>query len=181
MQNIEFKAELRHPEAAKRQCTVLKAQFIGTLRQTDTYYKLPDGRLKKRQAPGEPTEWIFYHRPNRVSPAMSNFTILSDEQARRRWGTHSLREWLQIKKTRDLWMLENVRIHLDEVKSLGRFIEFEAKVGENYGVKECQMIVSHLRETFGPTLGEPVAVSYSDLMDLHLRTKQTSPPPLGEG
>ena len=45
MQNIEFKAELRNLEAARAQCKALDAQRIGLLRQTDTYYKLPDGRL----------------------------------------------------------------------------------------------------------------------------------------
>ena len=49
MQNIEFKAELRDIDAARIQCTVLDARHIGQLRQTDTYFRMPDGRLKKRE------------------------------------------------------------------------------------------------------------------------------------
>jgi len=165
MQNIEFKAELRDMEAGRAQCKAIKAQHIGVLRQTDTYYKLPDGRLKKREAPNEPTEWVFYHRPNRVSPRMCNYTILSEEQATRRWGTHSLRPWLTVVKTRELWMLANVRIHLDDVDKLGVFIEFEAMVSKEFDVQECHMSIDHLRQTFQPILGEPISVSYSDLMD----------------
>src|SRR5687768_9332657 len=126
MQNIEFKAELRNLEAARRQCKLIGAQCIGELLQTDTYFRMPDGRLKKREAPGEPIEWILYHRPDRVSPKMSNYTILNDDQARRRWGTHSLKPWLTVTKSRELWMLGDVRIHLDQIKDLGAFIEFEA-------------------------------------------------------
>src|SRR6185295_3041226 len=135
MQNIEFKAELRNLEAARRVCKLVSAQKMGQLRQVDTYFKLADGRLKKREAIGEPIEWIFYHRPNRISPKMSNYTILTDEQARRRWGTHNLKLWLKVVKVRELWMIGDVRIHLDHVEELGKFIEFEAMVSRRFDVK----------------------------------------------
>src|SRR5204863_2522791 len=121
---------------------------------------LADGRLKRRQCSGEPVEWIFYHRPNRISPRMSNFTILTDAQARRRWGTQSLVEWLKVVKTRELWMLQQVRIHLDEVEGVGTFIEFEAKVSRQFDVKECRQAIAELREVFTLVMGEPVSASY---------------------
>ncbi len=164
MQNIEFKAELRNLEAARVRCRTLGAVPILELEQTDTYYKLPDGRLKRREAPGEPTEWIFYHRKDRIRPALSTFSILSDEQARRRWGADRLDQWLVVKKHRELWMVENVRIHLDTVEELGTFVEFEALVDTHHPVKECQLKVQHLREQFQPQLGEAIAVGYSDLI-----------------
>ncbi len=164
MQNIEFKAELRDIEAARRQCDVLGAQCIGRLRQTDTYYKVVDGRLKRRVAPGEPTEWIYYHRPDRVTPKMSNYSILTEDQAQRRWGTKRLRAWLTVTKTRELWMVEEVRIHLDDVDRLGRFIEFEAVVSREFDVQACHQAVGELRRVFAMTMGEPVGPSYSDLM-----------------
>ena len=166
MRNIEFKAELRNYEAAQRQCEVLGADRIGLLSQTDVYYRLADGRLKRRTAPGEPVEWIYYERPDRVSPRTSDYKLLSEEQARRQWGTHSLKPWLTVVKTRELWMLDNVRIHLDEVAELGNFIEFEAMVSAEHDVESCHETVAMLREAFGPVLGEPVAASYSDLMAL---------------
>ncbi len=168
MQNIEFKAELRNPDAATAQCRVLSAQFIGTLELVDTYYKLADGRLKRRVAEGEPVEWVYYHRPDRISPKMCNYTILTDEQARLRWGTHSLREWLVVKKRRDLWLLDDVRIHLDTVDRLGTFIEFEAMVTRSFTVRDGHEAIAELRDIFGQMLGEPISVSYSDLMEQEL-------------
>lgn len=165
MQNIEFKAELRNLDAARQQCKLIGAQRIGEIHQTDTYFRMADGRLKKRQAQGEPTEWIYYHRPDRVSPKMSNYTILTDEQARRRWGTRSLKPWLTVVKTRELWMIEDVRIHLDQVEELGTFIEFEALVSRKFNVKMCHAAIAELREKFGPVIAEPLGVSYSDLME----------------
>ena len=165
MQNIEFKAELRDMAAAKVQCEALGGAYIGRLVQSDTYFRLPDGRLKRREAEGHDTEWVFYHRLDRARPRMSNYTILTDAQAKRRWGTHSLREWVRVQKTRELWMIENVRVHLDEVERLGVFLEFEAQVSRSYGVEACHAKLRELRETFAPVLGEAVAVSYSDLME----------------
>ncbi|MHC5025001.1 MAG: class IV adenylate cyclase [Planctomycetota bacterium] len=165
MQNVEFKAELRDVEAARAQCRAAGARRIGQVRQADTYFRMPDGRLKRREAAGEPIEWIFYHRPNGVTPRLSNYTILSDEQARRRWGTQSLRPWLVVRKGRELWMVGNVRIHLDHVDQLGRFIEFEAVVSEDHDVHDCDEQVAELREAFDPWLGEPIGVSYVDLLE----------------
>jgi adenylate cyclase class 2 len=125
---------------------------------------MTDGRLKKREAPGEPTEWIYYHRRDIVRPRMSSYAILSDAQAKRRWGTHSLRAWLKVAKKRELWMLENIRIHLDDVLGLGRFIEFEAVIGKEHDTRECHEMIGELRGVFGPTMGEPVGASYCDLM-----------------
>ena len=96
---------------------------------------------------------------------MSNFTILTDEQARRRWGTHSLREWIKVIKKRELWMSGEVRIHLDNVKTLGTFIEFEAKVSRKFDVKACHAAISELRQSFAPVMGEAISASYSDLME----------------
>jgi adenylate cyclase class IV len=164
MQNIEYKAELRDLDAARVQCRQLGAEYIGSLRQTDQYFRLTDGRLKRREAPDEPIEWIFYHRRDRARPRMCNYSILTDEQARRRWGTHSLRPWLVVIKTRELWMIDNVRIHLDQVDELGTFIEFEAMVSQRHDVKACHSAVDRLRDAFTPILGEAISVGYSDLI-----------------
>ncbi|MFW5653797.1 MAG: CYTH domain-containing protein [Planctomycetota bacterium] len=173
MQNIEFKCELRDLHAARAQCRVLNATHVVTLTQTDTYFRVPDGRLKRRETPGEPVEWIFYQRPNRVTPKMSHFLIFSERQARARWGQVSLVEWLQVRKEREIWYLDNVRIHLDTVADLGQYLEFEALVTRRHHVGRCHEQIRDLRTAFQPVLGEVIAESYSDLLDqkLHLATQ----------
>ena len=172
MQNIEFKAELRDMALARAQAQALGARLISIVEQRDTYYKLPDGRLKKREAKGEPTEWIFYHRPDRAGPRMSHFTLYSDDQARLKWGTASLREWVTVRKRREIFMIENVRIHLDEVESLGCFIEFEALCSRKWNVKRCHEEIADLRSAFAPILGEAISGSYSDLVDRLARVRE---------
>jgi adenylate cyclase class 2 len=162
--NVEFKAELRDPEAARAQCKVLGGQFIGVMQQTDVYYRMPEGRLKRRTCPGEPTEWIEYRRPDRAAASTSNYAIYSDDQAQRRWGSMSLREWVTVRKSRELWMIDDVRVHLDDVETLGRFLEFEAIIGRIYDEREAYMAVAELRDMFKLVLGESISASYCDLI-----------------
>jgi adenylate cyclase, class 2 len=164
MQNVEFKAELQDLPLARSICRALGAMSISTMQQTDTYFKLPAGRLKKREVPGEPTEYIFYERPDKTQPKVSTFTIYTENEAITRFGATSLPVWLVVKKTRELWMLGNVRIHLDTVEGLGAFLEFEALVTPQANVGRCQSSVGSLREQFKHALGEPVSTGYSDML-----------------
>lgn len=187
MQNIEFKCELRDLTAARVQCQSLGARHVSTIRQIDTYFRLPDGRLKKREVEGDPVEWIFYHRQDRLTPKMSQFTLYTDQQARTRWGTVALKPWLAVRKKREIYLKENVRIHLDDVDVLGTFIEFEALVSPRFNVRVCHEEIAALRKAFGPILGETIAQSYSDLMDQQRRARtknwsaSSTPRPCGPG
>ena len=164
MQNIEFKSELRDISLARPIVKRLGATHIATLEQTDTYFRIASGRLKKRECVGEPTEWIRYDRPNRPGARMSTFTLYSEQQALERFGTEPLPIWLTVKKTRELYMLGATRIHLDVVEDLGTFLEFEALVSRSNPVAKAHESVARLREALGPVLGEPISASYSDML-----------------
>ena len=45
MHNVEFKSELRDLELAQSICKAMGATHAEILEQTDTYYKVPSGRL----------------------------------------------------------------------------------------------------------------------------------------
>ena len=164
MHNVEYKAELRDLEMARAACRAVGAAYIATLDQTDTYFRVPSGRLKRRECVGEPTEWIFYDRSDESRPRLSSFTIYSDSQARERFGVNPLPQLVQVRKVRELYLLDNVRIHLDEVDGLGRFFELEALVSPGFPVTRCHAAVDRLRATFGQVLGEALSVSYADLI-----------------
>lgn len=164
MHNVEFKAELRDLPLARGLLRRLGATFIMALSQTDTYFRIPDGRLKKRECAGEPTEWIFYDRANRLQPKLSHFVIYSENEARVRFGATPLPVWCVVRKVRELFMLGNVRIHLDQVEGLGAFAEFEALVSRSTNVAKCHERVQHLRGMLGPALGEAISCGYADLL-----------------
>jgi adenylate cyclase class IV len=164
MNNVELKAELRDLPIARATCKAIGASFILAFDQTDTYFRIPHGRLKKRETQDEPAEYIFYERPNRAGPKLSQFTIYTEEAALERFGREPLPVWVTVKKHRELWMRGNVRIHLDKVEGLGTFLEFEALVSRDHSIVQCQEAVADLRARFQPVLGELIDCGYSDLL-----------------
>lgn len=164
MQNVECKYELRDLPLARSIARAIGSTFIGTLKQKDTYYRLTAGRLKRRECIGESPEFIFYDRSDESRPRLSNFTIYTESEAQTRFGTHPLPVWLTVFKTRDLFMFENVRIHLDTVENLGTFLEFEALVSPSHHMSQCHSILNILKAKFAPALGEPLSTSYADLL-----------------
>lgn len=164
MQNVEYKCELRDLGLARGVCERMGATRVGTVRQRDVYFRVADGRLKRREVSGEPVEYIFYHRPNRLRPKLSHFTIYDHAGAVKRFGTRELPIWVTVDKEREIWLYKNVRIHLDEVAGLGRFLELEAMVGPSCHVGQCHLLVGAIRKRLGPALGEPISLSYSDMM-----------------
>lgn len=185
MHNVEFKAELRDAQLARAISLRLGATPAITMRQVDTYFRIPSGRLKRREitnADGSSeTEYIFYDRPDRASPRLSHYIIYDEPTARERFGTRSLPVELVVTKDRDVFLTGPLRIHVDQVEQLGAFIEFEAVVSRAYPVRKCHEIVSEMREAFRPAMGEPIAVGYSDLLRLELADgSQTSASPGGD-
>ncbi len=168
MQNLEFKAELRDLPLARGACRAADARPVGTLTQTDTFFRIPTGRLKKRETSidgvPDPVEYIEYMRDNRAGPRVSRFTIRAEDEFRERFGLEDPPTDVVVSKTREVWMLDRARVHLDQVQGLGDFIEFEILI-----TKECNMARAHhlminLRNRFGPCLGEPISSSYADLL-----------------
>ena len=164
MHNVEFKAELRDLALARSICRALGATWIIEMEQTDTYFRIPSGRLKKRECTGEPVEYIFYDRTDLSTPKLSHYTIYSEAQAMERFGTTPLPVWVTVKKTRELFMLGATRIHLDRVEELGTFLEFESMVSPSNTVAKCHETLRDLRGKLGPVLGEPISCSYSDML-----------------
>lgn len=172
MRNIEFKAELRDPELARAIAKEIGASLIVRAQQTDTYYNVTTGRVKKREsvaidravAVPEPVEYIVYARANRVDTRPSDFSILTDRELRERFGEAPLPVWLTVTKIRELWLWKSVRIHLDKVDHIGWYFEIESLVPKPEREAEARELAEQVRATFLPALGEPVSGSYSDLI-----------------
>lgn len=167
MKNVELKAELRDVALAREICKSQGAQPMGIVEQTDTYYRVASGRLKRRDTQGKEPEFIFYERPNQATSKVSQFTLFSESAAMERFGSQPLEVWLVVRKQRELWMLENTRIHLDQVDSLGSFLEFEFLVSSVQSVDAGRLELQRLRQVFAIVLGEIIDCSYSDLLEAH--------------
>lgn len=164
MQNVEYKSELRDLPLARSIARASGARHAGDLVQTDTYYRVASGRLKKRETQGQPTEVIHYERPNRLLAKICRYTLYSEQEAAERFGAAPLPVWVVVSKVRELYLLGNTRIHLDRVDRLGNFLEFECVVSPDHNVARCHETLARMKALFAPVMGEPISVSYSDMM-----------------
>jgi homotetrameric cytidine deaminase len=162
--NVELKARDADPEATLRRALELGASDEGVLRQRDTYFGRARGRLKLReQEPGD-AQLIAYQRPDDAQARTSAYRIaeVADPEALREALDAALGTRVVVDKRRHLLLYENVRIHLDDVDGLGAFVELEGVASPQSDLTREHELVERLRAQLG--LGEPVPVSYSDLL-----------------
>ena len=168
MLNIEIKARTSQPEHIKSILESLKADYRGIDHQIDTYFNVPDGRLKLRQGNIE-NSLIFYQRPNQAGPKASNFLLYhptkeNSDQLKKLLNT-ALGEKIVVDKHRAIYFLENVKFHVDQVAELGDFVEIEVMDMEEKGdkvhlEKQCEKYM----ELFGIKHTDLINGSYSDLL-----------------
>lgn len=128
MPNIEIKAKYYNLETAKVIAESLKADYQGVLHQVDTYYHTKAGRLKLREINNTESVLIPYFKDYSYGPMKSCYELLAVN------NTENLKEILDkilgvetiVDKQREVFLVDNIRVHLDRVKDLGTFIEFEA-------------------------------------------------------
>ncbi len=164
MQNVELKARLADRNRAAEVCRALGAEPRGEIRQADTYFGVPEGRLKLRRCVPGGDELIFYRRPDLRGPRLSDFAIAPATRGLGDLLGEALGVLGVVEKTRTLWQWENVRIHLDRVSDLGEFIEFEAVLSPADSREEGEGKVAHLRQAFGIEEEDLIAGSYLELM-----------------
>ncbi|HLJ03269.1 MAG TPA: cytidine deaminase [Solirubrobacteraceae bacterium] len=161
--NIELKARDPDPETTAKRCLALGAEPHGELLQRDTYFQTRNGRLKLREHTDGPSELIAYRRVNGES-SYTRAPVPDPEKVREALDT-ALRTTVVVSKRRQLFMWDNVRIHLDEVEDLGTFLEFEALVGPGLNTPEqAQKKIAELRAALAIDDGALLADSYSDLL-----------------
>src|SRR5579872_5198277 len=126
--NLERKARCDDLAAARVALRELGARSEGVQEQTDTFFHARAGRLKLRRIEGQPAVLIWYDRPDAVTVRPSAYYLVpvSDAALLRAALAAGLGVRGEVRKRREVWHWHNVRIHLDEVAGLGRFVEFEA-------------------------------------------------------
>lgn len=141
----------------------LGAESHGILAQEDTYFHVSHGRLKLRIHDSGPAELIAYERPDRSGDRWSNYrrVDVSAVPDLKEALTSALGVACVVRKRRHLFLLPDARIHLDEVETLGAFLEFEV-TNEDRAVAE--QVMAGLRRGFGLEKEEGIAGSYSDMI-----------------
>lgn len=166
MRNIELKARLTDPQAARQTAEALATKRLGVQAQVDTYFHCPHGRLKLRQIDGLSAELVWYARPDRQGPKASDYRLVpvSNPETLKAALTAALGVQCVVEKRREIFLYQNVRIHLDEVTGLGSFLEFEAVLGPEVDDTAGRAQVDELIQRFAIRQADLVSGSYSDMV-----------------
>ncbi len=126
--NIEIKARVADLDAVRARAKALATEWVGVDRQVDTYFATREGRLKLRESSRSGGQLVPYLRPDHDGPRRSDYQVIPVEDPE---GLRSLLSTLLgvhrvVRKTREIALVDNVRIHLDDVDTLGAFVELEA-------------------------------------------------------
>ncbi len=163
-----FEIKARHRDLQKIRNFLNKhgAEKIGNDYQVDTYFKVAKGRLKLREGNIE-NHLIWYQRPNKKGPKRSKTLLYKSTPGStlKEVLTKSMDVLAVIEKRREIFFIENVKFHLDEVKSLGSFIEIEAiDYSGKLGLPKLKGQAQHYIEVLGIKQTDLLTGSYSDMI-----------------
>jgi adenylate cyclase, class 2 len=162
--NVELKATDPDPERSLAVCLELGADDRGVLVQRDTYFRVPEGRLKLREEIPGGAALIQYHRPDEPHARDSRYRIVAieDPATLRDALDAALGTLVVVDKERRLLLWEGVRIHLDRVAGLGSFLELEGVAAEDSDLAPERERVARLSEALGLDGDRILSDSYSD-------------------
>jgi adenylate cyclase class 2 len=164
--NVEIKARCNNPDAIRNYLLNNNADFKGADVQTDTYFNVQHGRLKLREGNIE-NNLIFYERNNQAGPKSSDFilTKVPDAVHLKESLSKAIGIKVVVRKKREIYYINNVKFHIDEVDGLGSFAEIEAgNIGNDLTREELLKQCEFYMLQFGIEEKNLIEVSYSDMM-----------------
>jgi predicted adenylyl cyclase CyaB len=177
--NIEIKARARDLASLRANIAAIATSGPVTLIQQDTFYQTAKGRLKLREFPDGAAELIYYERPDQLGPKKSTFTRtpLSDSTSMHALLARLLGIKAVVSKQRELFMVGDARIHLDDVEGLGCFLELEVVLGPDEAEWQGELIASDLMKRLGVCEDDLVEEAYVDLLETKTISAPADPEP----
>lgn len=164
--NYEFKAACDNLDELESLLQQHHPLFVGVDHQLDTYFNVPNGRLKLREGNIE-NSLIHYDRIDAADAKQSKVTLYQHEPNKNLKDalTKALGIKVVVDKKRKIYFLGNVKFHFDQVKNLGSFIEVEAIDSDgSIGIEKLKDQCNSYVQLFKVSKDQFLAQSYSDLL-----------------
>ena len=164
-ENVEIKARARDwagQLAAGRALAGREELLV----QADTFFGISNGRLKLREQRGKGACLIFYRREGKKGPKSSVYTLVpaGDPAKTRRSLSRLLGVTKKVFKRRIVCHAGRTRIHFDEVRGLGRFIELEVVLRPGERAAAGRREATSLMKALGIRRADLLSCAYADLL-----------------
>ena len=166
LKNIEIKAKIRDYEKVQKLVEELCSDPVHTEQQEDTFFITTKGRLKLRES-DDKSALIYYDRKDSLEPSQSDIAISFTENPDILKSVLAKSNGIRgiVKKIRTLYKYGQTRIHLDEVRRLGKFIELEVVLRSDQTSKDGESIANKLMDKFNIHKNDLIDVAYIDLIE----------------
>lgn len=161
--NYEIKCRISSLSGIKKKLSSDGKYKYSVEKQKDIYYKVRSGRLKLRIINGKNSDLIYYRRKERNRERVSEFVISSTLNFRELDFilTQQFEVLVTVIKKREIFIKDNIRIHLDNVNNLGKFLEIEIMFEE---INKAKKLMKELTEFLNLKTKDLIKSSYSDLL-----------------
>jgi len=169
MRNVEIKAKVSNLKQLLEQAKTLAGTEATIIKQHDTFYKAPNGRLKLRRLLNTGNgELIFYDRPDTEGPKLSNYEKVAIDSRNLSGLNEVLVKALgvknDVKKIRYLFTIGQTRVHVDEVDNLGSFMELEVCLRPEQTPGDGEQVAHGLMTKLGIEEKDLISGAYVDLL-----------------
>ena len=165
--NIEIKARVEDLGALRERVRALAQPDAVVLRQEDTFFHVPSGRLKLRVIDDAHGELIYYQREDAPGPTQSEYLIspAAGHDALKAVLSSALGVRGVVRKKRELFTIGRTRVHLDDVEGLGAFMELEVVLAPGESPEAGHAEAQGLLEALLIQPGDLVDGAYIDLIE----------------
>jgi predicted adenylyl cyclase CyaB len=165
--NIEIKARVSDLAPIREKALALARNSPEVIAQTDTFFVVPQGRLKLREFADGSGELISYERPDRPGPKESEYILVPCKSA------HDLTRALdkvlpvrgKVSKRREVFLIGRTRVHLDIVETLGSFVELEVVLQDQEQVQAAEREAHELMGKLGIQPTDLIPDAYIDILE----------------
>ncbi len=164
--NVEIKARVSDLPRLRAKVASLASTPPEVVVQSDTFFVVPRGRLKLRHSSGGSGELIYYERSDATGPRESSYCRYAcpDPTALAAVLGEALGVRGLVEKRREVFMMGRSRIHLDDVRGLGSFLEIEVVLEDGDAAAGTER-VRELLTAFEIPASALVARAYIDLLE----------------
>jgi predicted adenylyl cyclase CyaB len=165
--NIEIKARVYDFADLQQKAEQLSETPCQVIPQEDTFFNCPRGRIKLRELGPERGQLVYYVRQDISGPKHSDYKIFETNNPAglklilaEAFGLRGV-----ISKVRYLYIVGQTRIHLDDVKGLGKFMELEVVLRPGQTDAEGQATAKSLMRQLGIQEGDLIETAYMDMLE----------------
>lgn len=165
--NVEIKARIPSVAALLPVAQALSDdKHLQRIHQDDSFFAVPNGRLKLRVFGDGSGELIHYLRPDDAGPKLSDYVLVpvADPDGLREALSRACGLIGRVRKHRVLVLVGATRIHLDEVEGLGAFLELEVVLRDGQTEAEGTATAQALMARLGVQPDQLVRGAYFDLL-----------------